>query len=140
MIYTEQRAVIYFFTLMIFRSRAAAAELQSVCETETFSLPIVKKWLKHFAEERTAPGDDPRSGKQFPNDFADASSSMLKERPNLSCNVLCWDSHIAKAACLRILLDRIGMEKSNLHYVPRALDMNQKAEKPTLSYEILSPL
>jgi hypothetical protein len=72
------------------------------------------------------------------NDLAEAISSMLKERPDLSCKVLCWDFRITKRTCFRILHDTLEMKKFHLLWVLHALVTNQKAERVTLSDGFLS--
>jgi transposase len=136
----EQRAVIRFFTLKGLPSRAIAAELESVYAGEALALSTVKKWRKRFAQGRTALCDDPRSGRPLMNDLAEAIASMLKERPFLSCKVLCRHFRIAKGSCLRILHDNLGMKKLNLRWVPHSLDANQKGERVALSHELLAVL
>jgi AraC-like DNA-binding protein len=100
----------------------------------------VKKWRKRFAERRTLSYDDPRCGKLLANDWAEAIPSMLKERPWLSCKALCRHFRIAKRTCLWIFYDMLGMKRFHLCWVACALDMNQKTERVTLSYGILSEL
>jgi hypothetical protein len=75
-----------------------------------------------------------------PNDLDEAISSMLKEKPYLSCKVLCPHFRFANGTCLRILHDVLGMKKFHLRWVSHALDTNQKAEKVTLSRGIHSVL
>jgi transposase len=96
----EQRAVIRFLTFNGIRASAIAAELKSVCETEGLTLSTVKKWLKRLAEGRTSLYDDPKCGRPLPDDSAEAVSSMLKERPHLSCKVLHQHFRIAWGTCL----------------------------------------
>jgi hypothetical protein len=111
-IFMEQRAVIRFFILKGLRACAIAAELKSVHETEAPVFSTMKKWRKRFAEGRTSLYDDPRCRRSLTNDFSGAISAMLKERPCLSCKILCQHFHIAKATCLRILRDTIAMKSS----------------------------
>jgi hypothetical protein len=136
----EQRAVIHFFTLKGWPSRAIAAELESVYAADALALPTVKKWRKLFAQRRTSLCDDPRSGLPLTNDPAESIASMLKERPFLSCKVLCRHFRIAKANCLRIFHDDLGLKKCNLQWAPHTLDANQKGERVTLSHELLAVL
>jgi hypothetical protein len=65
---------------------------------------------------------------------------MLKERPYLSCKVLCRHFRIATGACLRILHDWLGMTKDHLRWVSTVMDTNQKAERVSLPHGILSVL
>jgi hypothetical protein len=110
----EQRAVIRFLTLKGLLASAISAELKSVDETEAFALSPMKKWSKRFAERRTSLYDDPMCGRPLTNDLTETISSMLKERPDLSCDVLCRHFRIAKGTDLRILHDTLGMKSSIL--------------------------
>jgi histone-lysine N-methyltransferase SETMAR len=136
----ERRAVIRFFTLKGVSSRAITAELEPVYAGDALVLPTIKKWRKHFTQKRTSLCDYPRSGRPLTNDPAEAIASMLKERPFLSCKVLCRDFRIAKASCLRILHDDLRMKKFKLRWVPHTLDANQKDKRMTLSHELLAVL
>jgi hypothetical protein len=124
----EQRAVIRFFTIKGFPSRAIVAELLSVYAADALARPTVKKWRKCFAQGRTSLCNDPRSGRALTNDLAKAIALMLKERPFFSCKVLCRHFGIAKAGRLRILHDDLDMKKCNLRWVSHTLDANQNGE------------
>jgi hypothetical protein len=117
-----------------------AAELKSVCETESLALSSVKKWCQRFTEGRTLLYGDLSCGRPLANDLTEASPSMLKKRPYLSCKVRCRYFPIEKEACFQILRDTLGVNRFHLRWVPHALDTNQKAERVTLSYGILSVL
>jgi hypothetical protein len=130
-IFARQRAIISFLTRKSLHASAIAAELKLVYKTEVLALSIVKKLHKRFAEGRTLLYDSPRCGRPLTNNFAEAISSMLKQRPYLSCKVLCRRFHIAKGTCLQILHDTISINKFHLRWVPHALDTNQKAERVT---------
>jgi hypothetical protein len=54
----EQLAIIGFFTLKGFSSRMITAELESVDQTESLTLPRVKMWRNRFAEGRTSLCDE----------------------------------------------------------------------------------
>jgi hypothetical protein len=54
---------------------------------EAFAISPVKKWCKSFAEGKTSLYDDPSCGRPLTNDLAESISSVLKERPCLSCRV-----------------------------------------------------
>jgi transposase len=110
----EQRIVVRFLTLKGLRAFALAAELNSIDETEALAPSTVEKWRKRFAERRVSLYDNPRCGRPLTitNNLAEAISSMLKERPSLFCKVLCPHLRIAKATCLRILPDTLGMKSS----------------------------
>jgi hypothetical protein len=73
-------------------------------------------------------------------DLAAAISSMLKERLDLSCKLLCRHFRIATETYLRILHDTLDRKKFHRRWVPHALDTNQKSERVTLSHVILSVL
>jgi hypothetical protein len=88
----------------------------------------MKKGGKRFAEGRTSPYHGPMRGRPLTNDLAEAICFMLKERPCLSCRVLCRHFRIAKGTYLRILHDTLGMKKFQLCWVSHALDTNQKAD------------
>jgi hypothetical protein len=83
-----------------------------VYETEVLALSTVKTWRKRFAEGRTSLYDDPRYGRSFTNDLAEAISSVLKERLYVSCKILYLHFRIAKGTCLQILHEKLGMNNS----------------------------
>jgi hypothetical protein len=134
----EQRAVIRFLTLKGPHAGAIVAELSCLYKKDALALATVKKWCKRVVEGRTSLCDNPRSGSPLSNDLAEAIGSMLKEKPFASCKVLCRHFRIAKTPCLRILHDNLGMKKFNLRWVRHALNSSQKAERVTLSHEILA--
>jgi hypothetical protein len=111
-----------------------------VYKEDALALATVKKWYKRFVEGRTSLCDNPRSGRPLSNDLAEAMASMLKEKPFVSCKVLCRHFRIAKTTCPRILHDNLGMKRFNLRWVPHALNSTQKAERVMLSHEILAVL
>jgi hypothetical protein len=133
----EQRAVIRLLTLKGLHAFAITAELKSVYGTGALAISTVKKWSKRFLEGRTVQCGGPRCGRSHTSDLAEAISSLLKERPYLSCEVLFGHFRIAKGTCLRILHDTLGMKKFQLRWVPHAMDTNQKTKRVTLSYGIL---
>jgi hypothetical protein len=136
----EEQAVIPFLILKRLRGSAIAAKVKLVYATEALALSTVKKWRKRFAERRTALYDDANYRRNPTNDLAEAISSLLKERPCLSCKVLCQHFRIAKGTCLRLLHDTFGMKTSHLRLVPHALYTNGKAERVMLSHGILLAL
>jgi transposase len=120
--------------------KSIVAELRCVYKEDALALATVKKWCKRFVEGKTSLCDDPRSGRPLSNDLAEAIASILREKPFASCKVLCRHFRIAQTTCLRILHDNLGMKRFNLRWVPHALNSNQKAERVTLSHEILAIL
>jgi hypothetical protein len=59
----DQFAVVRFLTLKCPSAEATRPELESVYDHEAFSLSVVKKWSKRFANARINLEDDPRSGR-----------------------------------------------------------------------------
>jgi hypothetical protein len=108
----EQRAVIHFLTLKGLYASAITAKLRPVYETEAFVFSPMKKWSKCFTEGRTSLYDDSVGERPLTNDCAEAISSMLKERLDLSCEFLYRYFRIAKGTCLRILHATLGMKNS----------------------------
>jgi hypothetical protein len=76
--------------------------------------------------------------RRLSGDLSGAIVSMLNKKPFILCKVSSRHFRITRASCLRISHDSLGMKKSNLRRVPRALDMNQKSERATLSHELLA--
>jgi histone-lysine N-methyltransferase SETMAR len=136
----EQRAVIRFLSLKGLKARDIQAELQSVYGPEACQLTAVKKWRTRFMQGRTDLFDDPRSGRPLTHDLAEAISSMLGERPFSSCKVLSRHFRIAKATCLRILHDKLGLKKFHLRWVPHSISSNQKSERVSYSNLLLAAL
>jgi transposase len=136
----EQRAVIRFFTLKGLPSRAIAAELKSVYAADALALPTVKKWRKRFAHGRTSLCDDPMSGPPLTNDLTEAITSILKERPFLSCKVLCRHFRMAKASCLRICFQpREHQQVSHLEPTfGRSLNNAKRSDRPVERFCISS--
>jgi transposase len=109
-VFMEQRVVICFLTRKGLRASAIAAELKLLAETEALALSTVKKWCRRFAEGRISLYGDPRCERPLTNNLVEAISSLLKERPHLSCKVLCQHFRIAKRTCFRILHDTLGVK------------------------------
>jgi hypothetical protein len=103
-------------------------------EADVFAFVPVKDSRKHFTEGRISMCDEPRSRRPLTDDVTDAIGSMLKERPFISCKVLCRHFHIAKTRWLRVPRERFGMKKSNHCWISSVLAMNRNAEGPTVSH------
>jgi hypothetical protein len=136
----EQRAVIRFFTLKGLSPVDIHAELDSVYGEEALCLRAVYKWYDRFHQGRTELFDDPRSGRPQQNDLAGALGAMLEEFPFISCKRLCIHFRIGKSTCLRILHEVLRLKKFNLRWVPHSLDDSQKAERVSLSADLLKIL
>jgi hypothetical protein len=65
---------------------------------------------------------------------------MHKERPFSSCKVLSRHFWIGKAACLRILYDKLGLKVFHIRRVPSALTIRQKRERASHSKLLLMAL
>jgi hypothetical protein len=84
----EQRAVIRFFTFKARKAKNIHPELESMYGTEALGLLTGKKWPRRFQQGRKYLFDDPRSGRPLTNDFGEAITSILTERPFSWCKVL----------------------------------------------------
>jgi histone-lysine N-methyltransferase SETMAR len=136
----EQCAVIRFFTFKGLSPRDIHTELISVYGYEVLDLRAVYKWHERFMQGRTELFDNPRSGRPLQNDLADAIRAMIQEFLFTSCKRLCIHIRIAKATYLRIFQDVLQVKKFNLRWVPHFLDDAQKAERVSLSTDILKIL
>jgi hypothetical protein len=74
------------------------------------------------------------------NDLAVAIGPLLKERPFSSCKVFCHHFRIGKAACFRILHDKLDLKKFPLRWVRHALSIDQKNERMSYSKPLLTAL
>jgi transposase len=110
----EQRAVLRFLTLRGLNPQQIHSELESVYHEDALPLPTIYKWHARFRDGRTELSDDPRSDSPRRSDLAEAISSMLEERPFLSCKLLSQYFRIAKVTCLRILREDLPFQKINL--------------------------
>jgi transposase len=129
----EQRVLLRFLTLRGLNPQQILSELESVYHEDALALPMIYKWHARFHDGSTELSDDPRSGKPRRNDLAEAISSMLEERPFLSCKLLARHFRIAKVMCLCILREDLALEKFNLRWVPHTLDSTQKQNHVTFS-------
>jgi transposase len=111
-----------------------------VYHEDAFAPPTICKWHARFRDRRTELSDDPRSGKPRRSDLAEAISSMLEERPFLSCKLLSRHFRIAKAMCSRISRKDLALQKFNLRWVPHRLDSTQKQNRVTFSRALLEVL
>jgi transposase len=136
----EQRAVIRFFILKGLSPRDIHTELKSAYGDEALCLHAVYKWHERFMQRRMELFDNPRFGRPLQNDLADAHRAMIEEFPFTSCKHLCIHFKIAKTTCSRILHDVLQVKKFNLRWVPHSLDDAQKAERVSLSTDILRVL
>jgi transposase len=107
----EQRAVLRFFTLKGLNPQQIYSELESVYHEDALALPTIYKWHVRFRDGRTELSDDPRSDRPRRSDLAEVISSMLEERPFLSCKLLARHFRIAKVTCLRILREDLALQK-----------------------------
>jgi hypothetical protein len=107
---------------------------------EALCLRAVDKWHELFTQERTGLFDNPRSGRPLQNDLADALGAMIQEFPFTSCKHLCIHFRIAKTICLRILHDVLQAKKFNSRGASHSLDDAQKAERISLSKDLLRVL
>jgi hypothetical protein len=136
----EQRAVIRFFTLKGSSPRYIHTELEYVYGDDALCLRAVYKWYERFLQGRTELFDNPRSGRPVQNDLGDALRGMLEGFPFTSCKLLCVRFGIAKATCLRISHDVLHSKKFNLRWVPHSLDDTPKAERISLSADLVRVL
>jgi transposase len=136
----EQRAVLRFLTVKGLNPQQIHSELESVYHEGVLALPTIYKWHARFRDRRTELSDDPRSGRPRRSDLAEAISSMLAERPFLSCKLLVRQFRIAKATCLRILREDLALQKFNLRWVSHRPDSTQKQNRVTFSRALLEVL
>jgi hypothetical protein len=71
------------------------------------------------------------------NDLADALRAMIQEFPLNSCERLCIYFRLGKASCLRILYDVLHLQKFNLRWIPHSFGDAQRAERVSLSTDLL---
>jgi transposase len=133
----EQRAVLRFLTLKELNPRQIHSELESVHHEDALAMPTIYKWHARFRDGKTELSDDPRSGRPRRSDLAEAISSMLEERPFLSCKLLARHFRIGNATCLRILREDLALQKFNLQWLPHRLDSTQKQNHVTFSRVLL---
>jgi hypothetical protein len=136
----EQHAVVHFFALKGQSPRDIQTELKQVYGDEALCLRAVYKWHECFMQGRTELFDNPRSGRPLQNDLVDALCAMIQEFPFTSYKRLCIHFRIAKTTCLCILHDVLHVKKFNLWWVPHSLDDAQKAERVSLSTNLLRVL
>jgi histone-lysine N-methyltransferase SETMAR len=111
-----------------------------VYDEDALAMPTIYKWHARFRDGRTELFDDPRSGRPRRSDLAEAISSMLEERPFLSCKLLARHFRIAKATCSRILREDLALQKFTLRWVPHRLHSTQKQNRVTFSSALLEVL
>jgi hypothetical protein len=133
----EQCAVTRFLTLKGINSQHIHSELMSV-SGDAPALSPVQKWHLRFQQGKTELCDDPCSDEPLSHDFAGAIEPVLKEKPFISCNILCLRFRIRKEACLRTLHDRLRSKKCNLRWVVDSFDPNQQANRVIVSEELLA--
>jgi hypothetical protein len=128
------------FTLKGLSPKEIHTELESVYMDEAFCLRTVYKWYKHFMQGRTELFDDLRSGQPLQNNLADDLPAMIQEFPFTSCKCLWTHFRLATSTCLCILHDVLRLQKFNLRWIPSSLDDAHKAERVSLSTDILRVL
>jgi hypothetical protein len=136
----DQRAVIRFFTLKRPKAREIQTELESVYRPETLALSRVKKWRERFQAGRTDLMNDPRPRRPVAQNLAEAIQLMLRERPFMSCKILCWHLRIGRATCLRILHTDSGLIKFHFHWIPHTFTADQMSERGGYSSQLLAIL
>jgi transposase len=114
----EQRAALRFLTLRRLNPQQIRSELESVYPEHAFALPTIYKWHARFRDGRTELSDDPRFGRPQRSDLSEAVSSMLEERPFLSCKLLARHFRIAKTTCSRILREDLALKSKIVSHFP----------------------
>jgi hypothetical protein len=115
-------------------------ELSDVYHEHAFQPPAVEKWHLPFADMRRSLQDKTRSGRPMKNDLRGRIAELMCEKRFTLCKVRCGRRNTPKTTCLRVLHEKLGLTKFYLCWLPQTLEVNQIAERVTLSYQRLHVL
>jgi transposase len=107
----EQRVIVRSLTFKGLKAKKIEMELTNVYGDEALQISIVTNWRTRFLQRRTELGDDPRSGRPIDSDLTQGIAEIIRERPFLSCKILCKHLRVSKETCLRILHEKLGLKK-----------------------------
>jgi transposase len=133
----KQRPVVLFATLKGVSLRDIHTELESAYMDQALCLPTVYKWHERFMQRRTELFDGPRSGRPWHNDLADVLRGMIQEFPFTLCKRLWTDFRLAMTTSLLLLRAVLCLKKFNLRWVYDSFDNALKAERVSLSTDLL---
>jgi hypothetical protein len=95
-------------TLKGLKAKEIEMELTSVYEDETLQISAAKKWRTCFLQGRIEFGDYSRSGRPANSDLTQAIAEFIRERPFLSCKILCRHLRVSNETCLRFFTRNSG--------------------------------
>jgi hypothetical protein len=106
----EQRTVVRFLTRKSLKAKEIEMELTNVYGNEVFLISAIKKWRTCFLQETRELGNGPRSGRPTNSDFPQVIAELIRERPFLSCTILCRHLRVSKDTYLRLLQKKLGLK------------------------------
>jgi hypothetical protein len=136
----ESKAVVRFLMLKGFNTPGIHSELGPVYREEVFTLSTISKWCANCLGRRIELFNHLRSGRLQKIHRAAPISSMPKERPFLRCKLLARDFQVAKATCLLILQEKLGLQRLHLPRGPQRVDSSESRNHVTLSRSLLELL
>jgi hypothetical protein len=96
-------------------------ELTSMYGDEALSISAMKKWRTYFLQRKTELEDYQRSGRPANSDLKQVIADLIRERPVLSCKIVCRHLRVPIETCLTILHKKLGLKKFHLRGVPDQL-------------------
>jgi hypothetical protein len=117
----EQRAVVPLLSLKGLKAKEIEMELTSIFRDEALLISAVKKWRRRFLRKRTELGDELPSRSPINSGLIHVIIDLIRERPFLSCKILCRHLRVSKERCLRILHEEFGLKKFDHRWISHAL-------------------
>lgn len=136
----EYRAVIKFLTKEGKLPTEINERLQAVYGSNAPSFSTVKFWARQFKFGRESLEDDPRSGRPIEatgGEIVKKVEDLLVENNRLTKKQLAEMLNISTESVLRILHEKLGMNKVSCRWVPRMLTIENKRQRLAAANEFL---
>lgn len=136
----EYRAVIKFLTKEGIAPGEINERLQVVYGTNAPSYSTVKFWARQFKCGRESLDDDPRSGRPVEvtgDDMVEKVEDLIMENNRLTKKQLAGILNISTDSVLRILHEKLDMNRVSCRWVPRMLTVENKRQRRAAAIEFL---
>lgn len=136
----EYRAVIKFLTKEGKGPTEINERLHAVYGADAPSFSTVKFWARQFKSGRESLNDDPRSGRPVEatgDDIVEKIEDLILENNRLTKKQLAEIVNISTESVLRILHEKLGMNKVSCRWVPKMLTVENKRQRLLAANEFL---
>jgi hypothetical protein len=110
-------------------------ELTSLYAGEALQISVVNKWLMRPARETRVRGWR-AIGRPADSDLTHLIPDLIREPSFLSCKMLCKHLSLSKETCLRVLHEKLAINKFHLRYLLDQLTRNRTSQSQELPCEV----